>query len=226
MTSARDDILGTIRRSLGVRGDERTRRSIVEERIERAPRGVIPARGQVDGEERIALFVAQATAAHATISQVTDPSQVPAAVADYLRSHNLPADLRMAGDPRLEGMPWAETSLEIREGASDGGDLTGLSHAFGGVAETGTLVLVSGPDNPSTLNFLPDNHLVVLRAEDIAGDYEDVWSRIRFAYGKGEMPRTVNYITGPSRSADIEQTLLLGAHGPRRLHIVLVGEQP
>ena len=42
-------------------------------------------------------------------------------------------------------------------------------------------------------------------------------------YGKGQMPRTVNWITGPSRSADIEQTLLLGAHGPQRLHVIVVG---
>jgi L-lactate dehydrogenase complex protein LldG len=119
-------------------------------------------------------------------------------------------------------MPWGETALEVREGVSDGSDLNGVSHAFGGVAETGTLVLVSGPDNPSTLNFLPDNHIVVVNARDVQGDYEEVWSRIRFAYGKGEMPRTVNYVTGPSRSGDIEQTILLGAHGPRRLHIVVV----
>jgi L-lactate dehydrogenase complex protein LldG len=224
MTSAREDILGTIRRSLGVHGNERTRRSIVEERIERSPKGLIPARGQVNGKERIDLFVAQATGAQATISQVADPSEVPAAIAEYLRSHNLPADLRMGSDERLKGMPWGQTSLEVREGVSDGSDLNGVSHAFGGVAETGTLVLVSGPDNPSTLNFLPDNHIVVLDAKDVQGDYEEVWSRIRFAYGKGEMPRTVNYVTGPSRSGDIEQTILLGAHGPRRLHIVVVGE--
>jgi L-lactate dehydrogenase complex protein LldG len=224
MTSAREDILGTIRRSLGVHGNERTRRSIVEERIERSPKGLIPARGQVSGKERIELFVAQATGAQATISQVADRSEVPAAIAEYLRSHNLPADLRMGGDERLSSMPWGETALEVREGVSDGSDLNGVSHAFGGVAETGTLVLVSGPDNPSTLNFLPDNHIVVLDAKDVQGDYEEVWSRIRFAYGKGEMPRTVNYVTGPSRSGDIEQTILLGAHGPRRLHIVVVGE--
>ncbi len=224
MTSARDDILGTIRRSLGVRGNERTRRSIVDERIERSPKGLIPARGQVSGKERIDLFVAQATGAQATISQVADPSEVPAAIAEYLRSHNLPADLRMGGDERLKDMPWGQTSLEVREGVSDGSDLNGVSHAFGGVAETGTMVLVSGPDNPSTLNFLPDNHIVVLDAKDVQGDYEEVWSRIRFAYGKGEMPRTVNYVTGPSRSGDIEQTIFLGAHGPRRLHIVVVGE--
>jgi len=224
MTSAREDILGTIRRSLGVRGDERTRRSIVEERIDRSPKGLLPARGQVSGSERIDLFEKQAVGVQSTVSRVTDASEVPAAVAEYLRSHNLPADLRMGSDPRLKGMPWAQTSLDVREGVSDGTDLNAVSHAFGGVAETGTLVMTSGPENPSTLNFLPDNHIVVVEAKDIQGDYEEVWSRIRFAYGKGEMPRTVNYITGPSRSGDIEQTIFLGAHGPRRLHIVVVGE--
>ena len=98
-----------------------------------------------------------------------------------------------------------------------------MSHALAGVAESGTLVLTSGVDNPTTLNFLPETHIVALRAEDIAGDYETVWEVIRKKYGPGQMPRTVNYITGPSRSADIEQKLLLGAHGPRRLHIIVVG---
>ena len=95
--------------------------------------------------------------------------------------------------------------------------------AFAGIAETGTLALVSGPANPTTLNFLPDNHIVVLRKEDILSDYESVFARLRTAYGKGGAPRTLNFVTGPSRSADIEQTLLLGAHGPRRLHIVIAG---
>ncbi|MFX8828968.1 LUD domain-containing protein, partial [Acinetobacter baumannii] len=78
------------------------------------------------------------------------------------------------------------------------------------VAESGTLVLTSGRDNPTTLNFLPEYHVVVVEASDIAGDYETIWNRVRAAYGKGTMPRTVNMVTGPSRSGDIEQTLLLG----------------
>ena len=64
---------------------------------------------------------------------------------------------------------------------------------------------------------------MVLFADDIAGDYETVWRRIRETYGEGKLPRTVNLVTGPSRSADIEQTLILGAHGPRALHILVVG---
>jgi L-lactate dehydrogenase complex protein LldG len=91
------------------------------------------------------------------------------------------------------------------------------------VAESGTLALLSGPDNPTTLNFLPDTHIVVVDAGDIVGDYETVWRRLRERYGAGSMPRTVNFVTGPSRSADIEQTIILGAHGPRALHILVVG---
>ena len=87
----------------------------------------------------------------------------------------------------------------------------------------GTLMLLSGPENPTTLNFLPDTHIVMVKADDIAGDYETVWQRIRELYGPGKLPRTVNLVTGPSRSADIEQTLILGAHGPRALHILIVG---
>jgi len=112
----------------------------------------------------------------------------------------------------------------VTRGASDGHDLNALSAAFGAVAETGTLAMVSGPDNPSTLNMLPDNHVVVVFAEDVLSDFESVFAKLRLRYGD-EMPRTLNFITGPSRSADIEQTLLFGAHGPRRLHIVLVGAE-
>jgi L-lactate dehydrogenase complex protein LldG len=129
----------------------------------------------------------------------------------------------MGDNPRLNQMPWSETSLEILFGPSDGHDVNAVSTAFAGIAETGTLALVSGADNPTTLNFLPDNHIVVLPRESIAADYESVFAKLRSVYGKGVAPRTLNFITGPSRSADIEQTLLLGAHGPRRLHIVVVG---
>ena len=129
----------------------------------------------------------------------------------------------MGADPRLAAMPWSETALEILHGPSDGRDVNAVSAAFAAIAETGTLALVSGADNPTTLNFLPDNHIVVVWRGDVVADYESVFPRLRGAYGKGGAPRTLNFVTGPSRSADIEQTLLLGAHGPRRLHIVIVG---
>ena len=222
MTDARAEILSNIRRSLGVSGAEPMRRAAVDDRLERAPKGVIPARGQLDAAGRAALFRAQAEGALATLATLENAADIPQEIARYLRDNNLPATIRIGADLRLADLPWGKTALDVAHGPSTGGDLNAVSHAFAGVAETGTLALTSGPDNPSTLNFLPDNHIVVLSTKDITGDYESVWHRLRVAYGKGTMPRTLNYITGPSRSGDIEQTMLLGAHGPRRLHIVLV----
>jgi L-lactate dehydrogenase complex protein LldG len=225
--SARDDILSNVRRSLGVTGREAPRLMAVEERLARAPGGLIPERAKVDGGERIALFRAQAEASLATVAEVADASSVPGAVAEYLRLANLPARLRRGEDPRLAAMPWADTMLDVSTGRSDGSDLVAVTHAFGAAAETGTVVTVSGADNPTTLNFLPDYAILVVSARDIAGDYEGVWTRLRERYGKGVMPRTVNWVTGPSRSGDIEQTLLLGAHGPRSVHVVVVrDDQP
>ena len=97
-----------------------------------------------------------------------------------------------------------------------------VTPAFAGIAETGTLMLTSGKDRPATLNFLPETHIVVLKASQVVGAYEDAWDLLRQAEGEGVMPRSVNLITGPSRTGDIEQKIQLGAHGPRRLHIVVV----
>lgn len=220
--SARADTLANIRRAIGITGSEAIRTAAVEDRLERAPKGLIPARGQVDGAARLALFKAQAEDKQASVEVLASTEEVPAAVARWLRDQNLPATIRMGADPLLAAMPWSSTTLEVSGGPSLGDDLNAVSRAFAGVAETGTLVLRSGPDNPTTLNFLPDNHVVVVKAADVVGDYEAMWARLRKLHGKGEMPRTVNWITGPSRSGDIEQTLLLGAHGPRRLHVLVV----
>lgn len=223
--SGRDAVLSKIRRSLGVTGTETERRAAVTDRLQRAPRGLIPERGQLDPTARKALFARMAENVQASVTQVATEGDVPEAVANYLRSRNLPQKLKMGTDERLARLDFARKtpSLEVTTGPSDGSDLVSLSHAFGGVAETGTVIMESGADNPTTLNFLPDTHIVLVKAQDIAGDYESVWQTIREKYGKGVMPRTVNMITGPSRSGDIEQVLLLGAHGPRDLHIVVVG---
>ena len=221
--SARDDIFGAIRRSLHVTGEEAPRRAAVAARLRETPRGVIPERGQGDSGTRAATFKAEALRAMASVAEVARPEDLPAEVARFLRDNNLAATLRMGDDARLAALPWGSTPLEISLGPSDGDDLNAVSGAFAAIAETGTLALVSGRDNPTTLNFLPDNHIVAVFAGDIVGDLESAFAKLRAADGAGQAPRTLNLITGPSRSADIEQTLLLGAHGPRRLHIVVIG---
>ena len=220
--SARDEIFANIRRSLHVTGAEAPRRAAVADRLAKTPAGVIPARGGGG----VATFKDEALRSAASLAEISTAAEIPAEIARYLRENNLPATLRVGADPRLDDLPWSETALELSHGPSDGHDLNGASVAFAGVAETGTLALVSGPDNPTTLNFLPDNHIVIIFAQDVAGDMESAFAKMRARYGAGQAPRTVNLITGPSRSADIEQTLLFGAHGPRKLHIVLVAGGP
>ena len=219
----RDAILGKIRRSLGVDAADPGRNATVDERLRRAPRGIVPARGQLGDTERVALFIAKAEGAAASVVRIADAAAIPVAVAEYLRAQNLPATIRLGDDPLLAGLAWEKTAITLKRGPSDGNDPIGLSHAAAAVAESGTLVLTSGSDNPTTVNFLPETHIVVVEAADVAGDYETVWASLRDRYGKGTLPRTVNWITGPSRSGDIEQKILHGAHGPRRLHIVVVG---
>ena len=221
--TARDDVFASIRRGLGIAGAEAPRKRAVADRLGAAPRGVVPARGDLDPDGRVALFRAEAERAAATIAEIADARALPAEVARYLREANLPATLRVGADPRLDGLPFAETSLSVTRGPSAGDDPVALSFAFGAVAETGTLALVSGADNPTTLNFLPETHVVAVARADVLGDYEALIARVRAAYGRGTMPRTLNFVTGPSRSADIEQTMLHGAHGPKRLHVVIVG---
>lgn len=221
--SARDSMLSKIRASIGSPESYATRRKTVTDRLDGTPRGIIPGRAQLPEAEQVELFCTMAEQFGSTLARVSDYGDVAAEVSGYLRARNLPAAIRMGADPRLQKAGWeTERNLEIRHGASDGGDLAGVSHATAGIAETGTVAMMSGHDNPTTINFLPEHHIVVIKAADIKGDMESVWSMVRENKGKSEMPRALNLITGPSRSGDIEQTILLGAHGPRALHVIVV----
>ncbi len=165
------------------------------------------------------------------MTRVPDAAAVPGAVAEYLASQNLPSQFVMAPHPELQAMPWGERPmLTIREGRAEATDLVSVQQVFAAVAETGTLMLPSAPERPTTVNLLPDTAIAVLRATRVVGPYEDAWDLLRAEHNAqpsgGFMPRNVMLVTGPSRSADIEQTLELGAHGPRRLHVVLIDDDP
>ena len=212
--SGRAGILGRIRGNLDAASDRAAREKSARARLDERRANLVPARGQLDPAGRVDLFVKQAEEADATVRRVAGAGDVPGAVADWLRQNNRPMSVRRAPDPALDAYPWdSETLLTVEAGKAESTDETSVTAAHCGVAETGTLMLTSAGDRPTTLNFLPESHIVVLRAGQVVASYEDGWALLREAE-RGEsgwnMPRTVNFITGPSRSADIEQTLQLG----------------
>lgn len=221
MTGSREQIMGRIRSNLTkAAGPLRQSPEALEKRTLEHARGIRPSRVDKDEAGLVDLFVQRAEKVNATVARVASTDDIPDAIAQYLANENLPAAFRMSDNPDLNGIPWDKRpALEIKKGASDGKDEVGLSRAVAGVAETGTLILASGKESPTSLNFLPETHVVMVRRSEVTGTYEDGWDMVR---KKGAMARAVNFITGPSRTGDIEQTIYLGAHGPRRLHILLV----
>ena len=216
-------ILTAIRRGLKRGSLPADQAAMLSGRMAAHPRHLIPARSRLPASGQVALFVRNVEAAFGTVASVPDSESVPGAVADYLAAQNLPGSLIMAPHPELQAIPWQDRPLlEVRQGRAEATDAVSVQHGFAGIAETGTLMLPGSPQRPVTLNLLADTAIVVLRASHVVGAYEDGWDRLRAAVGT--MPRNVMFVTGPSRSADIEQTLELGAHGPRRLHVVLVGD--
>jgi L-lactate dehydrogenase complex protein LldG len=219
---SRQAILTAIRRGLkrGPLPPDQT--AMLRGRMAQHPRHLIPARSRLPHAQQVDLFVRNVEKEFGSVTRVADVDAVPGAVADYLAAQNLPGSMIMAPHPELQAIPWsARPLLDIREGRAQGTDAVSVQHGFAGIAETGTLMLPSSPERPVTLNLLADTEIVVLWESSVVGAYEEAWDRLRTELGA--MPRNVMLITGPSRSADIEQTLELGAHGPRRLHVVLVG---
>lgn len=220
--NGRDQILAGIRRSLNRGALEEATVEGLREGLATPGRNLMPARtAGLDAGSRAALFRAMAEEVVATVEPVASLKAVPDAVADYLARLNLPATIVVTPDPQLAKVSWKKKPLlSVRVGRVEDADPVAVTACFAGIAETGTLMLLSGPESPTRNNFLPDTHIVVMRKSQIVGTYEEAWSRLRERHGS--LPRTVNFITGPSRTADIEQRVELGAHGPRRLHIILV----
>jgi L-lactate dehydrogenase complex protein LldG len=222
---SKEAMLTAIRRGLRRGPLPEDQQAMLKGRLASHPRHLIPARSRLPHPEQVNLFVRNVEKEFGTVTRVPDDAAIPEAVADYLAAQNLPTSLIMAPHPDLQSVPWSNRPLlDIRNGRAEATDAVSLQHGFAGIAETGTMMLPSAPERPVTLNLLADTEIVVLRASRIVGAYEEAWDKLRAE--RGGMPRNVMLVTGPSRSADIEQTLELGAHGPRRVHVVLVDDAP
>lgn len=220
MPTARDQILGAIRCSLKRGALPDNRKSALRTAMAFPPIGILPARGCVPPEACLALFRRMAEKAGALTSQIDSEKDIPMAVAACLAGHVLPLSLVAA--PALEPLAWKDAAqLSVTFGVPSPADRVGVALAAYGVAESGTVVMESGSATPNTLNFLPDIHIVILHRDNLVGVFEEVWNRRRTS--SRPMPRTLTMITGPSRTGDIDLTLVRGAHGPRVLHILIVG---
>lgn len=212
---ARAAILGRIRAAQGRSGAiTDVERAQVDAYLSNPP---LAPRPTVDADV-VAHFEAQAQRMSATTERISTPADAPAAIARYLSSHRLP--MQAVCWPTLAGLDWAGAGLEVRAGPPTGDDRVGITGAFAGVAETGTLVLASGPDTHASTHLLPETHVAIVERARIVAHYEDAFARARSELGT--LPRAFNLVSGPSRTADIEQTLVLGAHGPYRVHVLVV----
>jgi len=217
----REAIIGAIQRGLHRGPLPPDQKAMLAARLATHPRHLIPARGQQDREARITLFAAYVEREFGTVKRIPSLNDVPEAITSYLASQNLAPALVASPHPDLQNIPFeTKPLLKIRFGLCTPTDPVSLQHAYAGIAETGTLILPSGPQTPTSNNLLPDNAIVILHAEKIFPSYEDAFDLLRAQ--DSFPPRNIMLVTGPSRSADIEQTLELGAHGPRRLHILII----
>ncbi len=226
MSTSRDKIFQTLRRGLGRGPEDAAAQARVNQRISDPQRNLVPMRAQLPQKQQVDLFIEKATALTVTVDRVASANDVPNAIAEYLVQRNLPTTLRMAPHPDLQALPWdSKPMLSVETGLGRSKDLVSVTPAFAGIAETGTLMLHSGSQTATTLHFVPDNHIVVMRASQITGSMEDAFAKLRESIGGVKnWPRSVNLVTGPSRTADIEGVPVLGAHGPRQLHIVLIDD--
>jgi L-lactate dehydrogenase complex protein LldG len=217
---SRQAIIGAIQRGLKRGPLPADQLYMLQARMAAHPRHIVPQRGQLPVAERVRLFTHYVEREFGTVARLPDLAAVPAAIALYLLQQNLAPLLVASPHPVLRAIPFAQTPLlSVRFGSCGPQDAVALQHGFAGIAETGTLMLPSGAARPVLNNLLPDHAIVLLRAANIVASYEDAFDLLR---AEGGLPRNVMLVAGPSRSADIEQVLELGAHGPRRLHVLII----
>jgi L-lactate dehydrogenase complex protein LldG len=213
--SVRDDILGRLRRQLG-RTDSTT--LAARERVE-ATLALRQTGPRAAADALLDRFIERARAMISSVDRCATEAEVPAHCADWLRGQGLPTTLVVA--PALAVLDWAGAGLSVEARGARDADLVGITGCFCAVAETGTLMMCSGADTPPAASLLPETHIAVVPRQHIVADMEAAWAEARRELSA--WPRAVNFVSGPSRTADIEQTIVLGAHGPYRVHLLIVG---
>ncbi len=221
--ASRDAVIMRIRSALGKTGSDAGPRADAEAYLAAHGQGPRPAMP----DDLVARFMQRATDMSSTVQRIDDAAAIPAAVARYIDALQLPPALAAQKShagvcwPEFADLDWGGAGLAIEARPTIGHDRLGITGSFCAIAETGTLVFTSGSATPTATALLPDTHVAVVRADSIVSGMEEAFARVRAAHGG--MPRAMNMMSGPSRTGDIEQTIVLGAHGPFRVHILLLG---
>ena len=221
--AARDAVLGRVKKALGVTGDRAKAKGDAQQYMAahaHGPRPAMPA-------DLLTKFMTRATDMESTVERIADRAAIPAAIARYVDALVLPPPIASQKShqgvcwPEFADLDWKGAGLDIEVRPTLGDDRLGITGTFCAIAETGTLVVLTGPDTPTATTLLPDTHIAILRADRVVSGMEEVFALIRKE--RGQTPRAINFISGPSRTGDVEQTIVLGAHGPFRVHILVVG---
>ncbi|MES2354199.1 MAG: lactate utilization protein C [Pseudomonadota bacterium] len=215
--NSRESILARIRANLGKPSGEPNQQEImaVLEYLNSHPSGPRPHGEWTDLTER---FKARAKALGSTVDEVVSMAEVPNAIHRYLEANALPKSGICW--PEFAELTWQDAGITLAVRSVENKDMIGITGTFCAIAETGTLMLLSGAATPAATSLLPETHIAILDATRICKGMEDAWNLLREE--KGKVPRSVNFISGPSRTADIEQTIVIGAHGPFRVHVIVV----
>ena len=218
MTSSRDTVLGRVRQALGRTGADPAAMADAQAYLDAHARGPAPA----FDADRILRFIRRAGDMESTVARVSRRDEIPAAVAAYLDALELapalvaPLSSQLSSQlsspnphrgvcwPEFADLDWAQAGLSVEARPTVGDDRLGITGVFCAIAETGTL----------------DTHVAIVSANRIVDTMEDAFALIRKE--RGSLPRAINMISGPSRTGDIEQTIVLGAHGPFRVYILVV----
>ena len=220
--ASRDAVLDRVRRALGKAGLDDQARADAQAYVAAHAHGPRPSMPP----DVVQRFVDRATDMASTVERIASPAEIPSAVARYLGALKLPPSLAMQESrsgvcwPEFGQLDWRSVGLDIEARPTVGDDRIGITGTFCAIAETGTLVLITGEPWPVATALLPDTHFAVVRADRIVSGMEEAFALIRTE--RSAIPRAINLISGPSRTGDIEQTIVLGAHGPYRVHILVL----
>jgi L-lactate dehydrogenase complex protein LldG len=214
--SARDNILARIRAQGGksgatTEGELAAARSVIAARV----RGPLPTFAQ---HEPVQHFIEECDRLKTTVAEVASVADVPQEIARYITEQGLAATL--AGWEEFASLDWQQNKITYANRPANAQDLIGLTGCFCAIGETGTLLLLGAVKTPKVTALLPETHICVVRKSRILATMEDAFQLMRDEIG--EPPRATFFVSGPSRTADIEQTIVIGAHGPYRVHVILV----